>query len=103
MMSVSESSLPPSSPVPAFVFSPPQKQQSLPKSHRQNAPSQQLRAHSMALRGLHTITEESTPPATPTNTSPPHASERETTPIAVKKSKKFKPTPSSKSPQTSRY
>ncbi|XP_033608367.1 uncharacterized protein LOC111866916 [Cryptotermes secundus] len=89
------------SPVPAFVFSPPQKQQPVPKLHRQNAPSQQSRAHTMALRGLHTITEESIPPSTPTNTSPLQASERETTPIAVKKSKKFKPTPSSKTPHTS--
>lgn len=92
----------PASSVPAFVFSPPQKQQPLPKPHHQSAPSQHTRVHTMALRGLHTITEESTPPSTPTSTSPPQASERDTTPIAVKKSKKFKPTPSSKTPQTRR-
>ncbi|KDR14054.1 Protein ELYS [Zootermopsis nevadensis] len=91
----------PPTPVPAFVFSPPQKQQLLPKPHRQSAPSQQTRAHTMALRGLHTITEESTPPSTPTNTIPPQTSERDTTPIAVRKSKKFKPTPSSKTPKRS--
>ncbi|GFG34646.1 hypothetical protein Cfor_03065 [Coptotermes formosanus] len=96
------SSVTPASSVPAFVFSPPQKQQPLPKPHHQSAPSQQTRVHTMALRGLHTITEESTPPSTPTNTSPPQASERDTTPIAVKKSKKFKATPSSKTPHTRR-
>ncbi|KAJ9594193.1 hypothetical protein L9F63_014353, partial [Diploptera punctata] len=86
----------PLSPVPAFVFSPPQKHQ--PYVMPRKSPHQ-TRAHTMALRKLHTITEESLPtsPSTPSSSSQPQSSERDTTPIAVKRSKRFKSTPKASS------
>ncbi|PSN36889.1 hypothetical protein C0J52_11431 [Blattella germanica] len=88
-------------PVPAFVFSPPQKQQPHPKVHRSNVTSQQTRAHTMALRSLHSISEESSP-STSSSSYLTKSSERDTTPIAVKRSKKFKDSPKPSSPSLSK-